>query len=170
MKFLKEQDKGKVKELEAAIKNKWSWKWIHQTIVLKGDSANNSIEYSLGDCVVKIDTPGVAYCLFCNDKLNCGGNGKNDIVAHCSTGKHVTAAKARLYQPTLSGTGPRTQDEVINISKSSTASETKQKIFSILKANGATESENIVASGSPVVPPNPSVPLKPKLLYPMTTV
>ena len=71
MKFLKEQDKATVKKLEAAIKNKWSWKWLDQTIKLKVDSRNSTnvnsdsaIEYSLNDCVVKIDTPGVAFCFF----------------------------------------------------------------------------------------------------------
>ena len=109
--------------------------------------------------MVKIDTPGVAYCFFCNDKVHYGGSGKKDLTNHFATNKHISAARAQLCQPTMSGTGPKTQDEVIR-SKTTTK---EPNVFSIFK-KVQKPTANIVASGSPVVPP--ITPLQPKPIVP----
>lgn len=35
MKFLKEQDKGTVRDIDKNCKNKWAWKWTDEELVLK---------------------------------------------------------------------------------------------------------------------------------------
>ena len=60
MRFLKEQDKSTVKEIDKSAKNKWSWKWTTESLSLKL-SNNCETHYLLGDCIKKIDEVGVAW-------------------------------------------------------------------------------------------------------------
>ena len=48
MKFLKEGDKAAVKSIDDKVKNKWSWKWIHE--VLRREIPKfGPVQYKLGD-------------------------------------------------------------------------------------------------------------------------
>ena len=51
MKFLKEQDKGTVRDIDKNCKNKWAWKWTDEELVLK--LKGQDIPYKLGDCIKK---------------------------------------------------------------------------------------------------------------------
>ena len=45
------------KLVDATVKNKWNWNWLNETDFSKhGDF--------LSDCIVKINKPGQAYCLY----------------------------------------------------------------------------------------------------------
>ena len=94
MKFLKESDKALVKDIDNKVKNKWSWKWAGE--VLSRDVPKvGPVTYTLGECLVKIDVAGVAFCKWCEDKVAYGGNGKKHLVAHCNTDKHVQRLRVR---------------------------------------------------------------------------
>ena len=97
MRFLKEQDKSTVKEIDKSAKNKWSWKWTTESLSLKL-SNNCETHYLLGDCIQKIDEVGVAWCTFCNDKIAYSGRGKASLKQHLALPKHENAARARLNQ------------------------------------------------------------------------
>ena len=63
MRFLKDQDKSTVKEIDKSAKNKWSWKWTTESLSLKL-SNNCETHYLLGDCIKKINEVGVTFS-FC---------------------------------------------------------------------------------------------------------
>ena len=46
------------KTLDIGVKNKWNWNWLHER-----DWSEN--EDFLSDYIVKINKPGVVYCLHC---------------------------------------------------------------------------------------------------------
>ena len=78
MQFIKEGDEGAGKSVGASIKNKWSWKWIDEKIERNLDRIGHT-KYTLGKCFRNIDVPGVAWCLWCENKINHRGNGKENI-------------------------------------------------------------------------------------------
>ena len=43
------------------------------------------VNYTLGECIKKIDVDGVAWCLWCQDKVSYGKKGKQHLVEHCSS-------------------------------------------------------------------------------------
>ena len=94
MRFLKEGDKACVKSIDASVKNKWSWKWIDHELSFDLGKYGE-VKYKLGDCISKIDISGTAWCTWCEDKLGYGGNGKTNLLKHCSTTKHIEQLKTR---------------------------------------------------------------------------
>ncbi|KAK3767550.1 hypothetical protein RRG08_029569 [Elysia crispata] len=92
MRFLNEGDKGAVKATDASVKNKWSWKWPDEPLQHSFDKIGTA-KYTLSECIRKIDVAGTAWCLWCEDKISNGSNGKKHLVNHCSTDKHLDRLK-----------------------------------------------------------------------------
>ena len=69
MKFLK----AAVKSIDVKVKNKWSWKWIHE-VLSREIPKFGPVQYKLADSFKKIDVAGLAFCKWCQDKVNYGGN------------------------------------------------------------------------------------------------
>ena len=131
MKFLKEGDKAAVKNIDAKVKNKWSWKWVEETLsrdILKV----GPVRYKLGDCIAKIDVAGVAFCKWCEDKITYSGNGKKHLISHCNTEKHVEKLKTRATNYQLGGVGDTSESTKLfplfkprsNVLKSQTSDKT----------------------------------------------
>ena len=74
MRFLKEGDKASVKTIDSSVRNKWSWKWTEEVVERSFDRGIGKVKYKLGDCISKVDIPGVAWCLWCEDKISYGSN------------------------------------------------------------------------------------------------
>ena len=166
MKFLKEQDKGTVRDIDKNCKNKWAWKWTDEELVLK--LKGQDIPYKLGDCIKKVDVEGSAWCIFCNERVNYGGRGKKQLKVHCDSNRHVSAAKARLNQTQLNCSGPKTVDKNQKESNSQSAS---KKVFSIFskakqpaKQQDTAQEKTLCASGQSVVQPS-ATQLKPIVPY-----
>ena len=66
MRFLKEGDKTAVKAIDSSVKNRWSWKWPDE--ILEHSFGNfGPNKYKIGECIKKIDVPGTAWCMWCED-------------------------------------------------------------------------------------------------------
>ena len=152
MKFLKESDKALVKDIDNKVKNKWSWKWAGE--VLSRDVPKvGPVTYTLGECLVKIDVAGVAFCKWCEDKVAYGGNGKKHLVAHCNTDKHVQRLRVRCTNYSLGGTFAGAQKDKTKDSETGGKS-SLFSIFSMKKPSIAPTEKKVVASGSTVLPPD----------------
>ena len=109
MRFLKEGDKGAVKATDASVTNIWSWKWPDEPLQHSFDKIG-PVKYTLGECIRKIDVAGIAWCLWCEDKISYGSNGKKHLVNHCSTDKHLDILKVRVTNYQIGGVGPSSLD------------------------------------------------------------
>ena len=68
------------KLVDATVKNKWNWNWLNETDFSKhGDF--------LSDCIVKINKPGQAYCLYCSVPIVYGSSGKRNLRKHAKGNK-----------------------------------------------------------------------------------
>ena len=69
MRFLKEGDKTAVKAIDSSVKNRWSWKWPDE--ILEHSFGNfGPIKYKIGECIKKIDVPGTAWCMWCEETFD----------------------------------------------------------------------------------------------------
>ena len=80
-KFLKEADFATARQIDkdGGVTNCWNSKWMEEKI--SHDFPNlPAVQYKLGDCIKKTDTPGGAWCIWCDcdDTLGLiyGGDGK----------------------------------------------------------------------------------------------
>ena len=97
MRFLKEGDKTAVKAIDSSMKNRWSWKWPDK--ILEHSFGNfGPIKYKIGECIKKIDVPGTAWCMWCEDKISYANNGKKHLMRHCVTDKHLERLKVKSYK------------------------------------------------------------------------
>ena len=132
MKFLKESDKALVKDIDNKVKNKWSWKWAGE--VLSRDVPKvGPVTYTLGECLVKIDVAGVAFCKWCEDKVAYGGNGKKHLVAHCNTDKHVQRLRVRCTNYSLGGTFTGAQKDSLQTAAAARRVREKNVVLSFTK-------------------------------------
>ena len=96
MKFLKESDKALVKDIDNKVKNKWSWKWAGE--VLSRDVPKvGPVTYTLGECLVKIDVAGVAFCKWCEDKVAYGGKWKEAFSSSLQYRQTCSASQSQMY-------------------------------------------------------------------------
>ena len=100
MKFLKDNDKAIVKEIDKNVKNKWSWRWSENEVTRDVPRLGRSVTYKIKDCISKIDEPGFAFCTWCRDKIAYGSEGKKAIDKHVNRAKHVKefSVRATNYQ------------------------------------------------------------------------
>ena len=141
-----------MKDIDNKVKNKWSWKWAGE--VLSRDVPKvGPVTYTLGECLVKIDVAGVAFCKWCEDKVAYGGNGKKHLVAHCNTDKHVQRLRVRCTNYSLGGTFAGAQKDKTKDSETGGKS-SLFSIFSMKKPSIAPTEKKVVASGSTVLPPD----------------
>ena len=68
-----------MKEIDANVKNKWSWKWCDDNVIHPDIPNIGEVRYLLGDCFSKIDASGEAWCQWCCDRVSYGGIGKKII-------------------------------------------------------------------------------------------
>ena len=133
MRILKEGDTCAEKSIDTSMKNKWSWKWIDDTIQCTLDRISYT-NYTLSKCFGKIYVPGVAWCLWCEDKRNYSGNGKKKHpISHCNTDKHVARLKIKESNYALGGAVP-SSTELVQQKQGATGNNLPyENLFSILK-------------------------------------
>ena len=69
MQFLKEGAKAAVKAIDSSVKNQWFWKWSYELTELSFGKVG-PIKYQLRVCMKKIDVPGTAWCMWCEEKIS----------------------------------------------------------------------------------------------------
>ena len=77
-----------MKAIDSSVKNRWSWKWPHKRLELSLGKVE-PIKYQIGDCNKKIDVPGTAWCMWYEDKISYGNNGKKHLMRHCVSDKRI---------------------------------------------------------------------------------
>ena len=113
MKYLKEADSATIKTIDAEVKNKWSWRWTKEVITRDLGKAG-VVKYSLGDCFSKVDVPGAVYCNWCEEKMLYGGVGKNRLIVHCTSTKHIKQLETRATNYRLSSSFSCTPSEQLH--------------------------------------------------------
>ena len=87
MKFV-ERGKGDPKLIDKSVRNKWSWGWCDKTFF-----PNTPDQHLVGDCFRKLESPGEAWCVWCNDSIRYGGGGLNTLRQHAKYDKHLKRAR-----------------------------------------------------------------------------
>lgn len=87
-----------VKIVDAGLKNKWRREWLEEKDVLKRP-------FSLW--VRKIDAPGAAFCILCNQKLQYGSSGKKALATHSKHPDHLKLLDAQKLTQTVPGAQER---------------------------------------------------------------
>ena len=77
-----------LKAVDCSVKNKFRWDWLQRRASLSDQT------YSLAECIRKVNLPGQALCVWCNDIINYGGTGCNSLLMHTRTKKHQHRALA----------------------------------------------------------------------------
>ena len=68
--------KANVRDIDKDVKNKFRWVWLES----KDDAG-----HFLSDYIRKLDLPGVAKCIICNDNIKYASSGKKSLVNHANT-------------------------------------------------------------------------------------
>ena len=68
-----------LKVVESGVRNKFKWTWLEEKDV------NNDF---LSESVRKLAHPGVAFCIYCQQRLDYGGRGKSFIKKHSESASH----------------------------------------------------------------------------------
>ncbi|XP_019731634.1 uncharacterized protein LOC109519504 [Hippocampus comes] len=71
--------------IDASVRNTFKWSWLEEKDV-NGDF--------LSDYIRKVDKPGLAICIWCNDTLRYGSSGKKDLKTHSKKAKHNAVRKS----------------------------------------------------------------------------
>ena len=102
------EDQGIVSTIDKDVSNKWKWVWLKEETKTKVTLDNNKereVKLVVGDSICKINIPGSAYCNWCCDTLKYGGKGKNALISHLTTKKHLGFVKTRLTTSALGSFG-----------------------------------------------------------------
>lgn len=97
-KLLSREDESRVQEIDKDIKNKFKWKWLEKqvTISVKFHRTTQNVTETLAAFVKKVDIPGKALCIYCNDLINYGSRGCIALTEHASkVKKHVANVAIR---------------------------------------------------------------------------
>ena len=92
-----------------SVANKWNWSWLDckvlvdiKSILPNSEWVNPPVLTDLRDYFRKIDTPGLAKCILCEEKINYGSAGKKALHNHLKTKKHVKKVLISLTNDTIS--------------------------------------------------------------------
>lgn len=93
LKILEPADAARLKEVEKAIGNKFSWAWLERpvTVILAGDNVTTK----LGDYMKKVDVPGKVLCQWCDELIKYGSKGSIALVRHAESKKHMAKLQIR---------------------------------------------------------------------------
>ena len=96
-KRISKDNEAAVKEIDKSVSNKFRWDWLDKTVKLTIKSGKDSEEVieKIGDFIVKINVPGKAQCLYCNDVITYGSRGRCSFVEHASKKKHLEIVTLR---------------------------------------------------------------------------
>ena len=79
-----------LKTLDIGVKSKWNWNWLQEHDL-------NENEDFLLDYIVKINKPGVGFCLYCNIDIVYDSSGKRNLCKHAQRNeKHAKQHKIRV--------------------------------------------------------------------------
>ncbi|KAG1684638.1 Transcription initiation factor TFIID subunit 3 [Nymphon striatum] len=86
-----------VKEIDKSVSNKFRWDWLDKTVKLtiKTSKGSEEVTEKIGDFIAKIDVPGKAQCLYCNETITCGSRGRCSFTEHSSKKKHLEIVALR---------------------------------------------------------------------------
>lgn len=94
--------KANVKEIDKDIKNKFRWDWLE---------ARDDDGHYLSDYIRKLDTPGQAKCIICNDIIKYASSGKKAVVGHGNSKNHKQIRNDRDSSESLSSLFKSTADK-----------------------------------------------------------
>ena len=92
-KFLDRGEEARVKEIDASVREKWTWKWIEKSV--DGRVAS--------ECIRKIEEPGKAFCTWCNKEVKYANGGWSMIKQHMGSRCHKEKIDLRKTNYKLSG-------------------------------------------------------------------
>ena len=78
---------------DKSVKNPWSWSWLE----LECGGA------PLSEFIRKLEEPGKAICIWCNQDIKYGGRGKVALTDHAKTANHAKVLKLRKTNYSLPG-------------------------------------------------------------------
>ena len=87
-------------EIEKGVNNKWRWLWLKQTSLV-GES---KVEF--GQWLRKVDKPGEAFCIICNQPIKYGSNGLRSVQKHSAKPDHIKNFSTRAACENLQVDGP----------------------------------------------------------------
>ena len=92
-KIISQENNKSGRGVDVACKNKWNWSWLEDTDV-NGDF--------ILDYIRKIDTSGLAFCIYCKKLVSYGSSGKKDILSHARKSPNHLRNKNDYHQTTRS--------------------------------------------------------------------
>lgn len=92
------KDEHKVRDIDAAEKNKFKFDWLSKTVKVTKTVSNilsEDIEVKVGDCFKKIEVSGKVLCNLCKDNIYYGKRGFAAISDHVKSKKHLIKEKTK---------------------------------------------------------------------------
>ncbi|XP_051905764.1 uncharacterized protein LOC127590273 isoform X2 [Hippocampus zosterae] len=81
-----------LRAIDVSVRNSFKWSWLKEKD-MNGDFSSDSIR--------KVDKPGLAICIWCNDTLRYGSSGKKDLKTHSKKVKHDAVRKSMQTNQSL---------------------------------------------------------------------
>ncbi|KAG1681765.1 Endoribonuclease Dicer [Nymphon striatum] len=96
-KRISKDNEAAVKEIDKSVSNKFRWDWLDKTakLTIKTSKGSEEVTEKIGDFIAKIDVPGKAQCLYCNETITYGSRGRCSFTEHSSKKKHLEIVALR---------------------------------------------------------------------------
>lgn len=112
VKTLTKDDESRVLEIDKGIKNKFKWQWLEKTVTfeVKIGKETQTVTESLASFIKKVETPGKALCVYCNDLISYGSRGCVAFVEHAKFKKHAQKVADRRSNYSLGSAFTKRKD------------------------------------------------------------
>ena len=92
--FVRLKDAATTREIDKSLKNKWSWNWLDEVVVVKDEKTKEVVsEEKISSWVEKVKKEGIAWCRLCDVEIDYKSAGKRCLIDHARKKKHLRAKK-----------------------------------------------------------------------------